>query len=261
MSRFMVLVSFIMCFSLVACDMQQHPDFDDPDKKELLVYSGMTMIQPLMEIIALVEAQENCRIKVTYGGSGHIYRSVEINKIGDVFFPGGISYIEKLKQQGLVGETALVGYNQAALFVQKGNPRHIANTLASLTDKTTNVVIGNETSGSIGRETKRILDQHGIYQQVVDNALYLTTDSKGLAAALRNKDADLVVNWRAIAYLPANSGYMDILPLAEAIAPKKPLVMGVLKYSSNPDLAKKLIDMAISPQGRAIFRKYGYWEN
>lgn len=255
------LLVLYVALSLFGCDMQRYPDVEDSAKKELLIYSGMTMVQPLMEVVALVEEEQQCRIKITYGGSGHICKSVEVNQLGDIFFPGCISYIEDFQSQGIVTDAVQVGYNEAVLFVEKGNPQQVESQLDSLYDQRLNVVIGNDTSGAIGRETKRMLDAAGIYQQVADNVLYMTTDSKGLALAMKNRDADVVVNWKAIAYLPANREVTDVLKLPKGVADKRPLVMGLLRYSKNPDLARKVLAKASSIEGQAIFRKYGFLDD
>lgn len=87
----------------------------------------------------------------------------------------------------------------------------------------------------------------------------MTTDSKGLVKAVKDKDADLVVNWRSVLSSPGNSELMDFVALTGK-ASKQPLVMGVLKYSKNPQLAKKMLRLASSAEGRDIFRKYGFYE-
>lgn len=243
---------------LSACDMQKYPAPPGSDRKEILIYCGMTMVKPVLELSRIFEEQENCVVKVTYGGSGHLLRSIEVNRIGDLFFPGKKNYIDQLADKKLIENTALLGYNQAALFVQPGNPKQITAQFQNLTNPDYRIVIGSEQSGSIGKETKRILDRIGIYQDVIDNALYLTTDSKGLVKAIKNHEADLVVNWLAVNYLPDNKGKMDVLKLSDNYFLRNPLLMGTLAYSDNPDLADKFLQLAASEVGQNIFRNYGF---
>ena len=207
---------------------------------------------------ALFEQRENCKVKITYGGSGHLLRSIEVNKIGDIFFPGQRAYIDILQERGIVLDTRHVGYNQVAFFVKPGNPLNINAELTSLSDTGLRIVIGGPESGSIGRETKDFLTAAGMYETVVTQALFLSTDSKGLAQAIKRNDADLIVNWRATNFLPENLGQVELLPLPNSIAVKHPLVMGELKYSSRPELTKKLMALVASEEGQAIFRKYGF---
>ena len=97
-------------------------------------------------------------------------------------FPSGSdSYIKTRLSDGLVSETAHVGYNKAALMVQKGNPKDLDSNLDNLKNPRYYVVIGNPDSGGIGKETQKILDKKGIFKDVAQNARKLTTDSKGLA--------------------------------------------------------------------------------
>ena len=131
---------------LCACDMRRYPHPENEQQREILVYSGMTMIQPLLEIVELFEEREDCSVKISYGGSGHILRSVEVNQVGDIFFPGESSYVDALTAPGVVIATARIGYNEAGFFVPRGNPRNISANLENLLDKNLRVVIGNHQS-------------------------------------------------------------------------------------------------------------------
>ena len=254
------LLFLTVLFFPVACDMQKYPEPENGHQREILIYSGTTMLKPLLEIRDLIEARENCRIKITYGGSGHLLKSVEVNRLGDIFFPGNDSYIKDLVEKGVVKESILVGYNQVGLFVQPGNPKQISSDLHNLLNKQFRVVIGSAEAGSIGGETEKILSRAGIYQEVVDNALFMTTDSKGLAMAIKNKDADLVLNWKAVNYMPRNIGEMKFITISSKHVEKRPLVMGLLTYSRHPELARKIMQLAVSETGQDIFRKYGFVE-
>ncbi len=247
-----------LVFILPSCG--KAPQAETSKEKQLLIYCGITMVRPISEIKEIIEKRENCRIVVTKGGSGNLLESLELNKQGDLFLPGSDSYIEKAKKEGLVMETALVGYNKAAMMVQKGNPKNIPADLDMLADKSYYVVLGNPDSGSVGHETKKILSKKGIYEKVISNARELTTDSKRLVQVLAEKKADLVINWYATACWPENKDFVDVLPISSEFAETEKLVLGVLKFSQNPDIAKKFLDFASSEEGKAIFNKYGLYE-
>ena len=230
------------------------------EKEELLVYCGITMIKPMSEIAAIIEKEENCRIIITKGGSGNLLRAIKVNQVGDLYLPGSDSYIKTAKDEGLIVESADVGYNKAAIMVRKGNPKHITNNLKNLANSQYMVVIGDPNSGSIGRETQKILDRRGIFEQVCHNARKLTTDSKDLVKAIRNGEADLVINWYATSTWPENKKYVDTLTIDDQYATKKRLTLGILKYSKNPEIARKFLDFASSPEGREIFDRYGLFQ-
>ena len=229
-------------------------------KKQLLIYCGITMIQPMTEIARVIEQQEGCEIIITKGGSGNLLRAIKVNKLGDLYLPGSDSYIKTCKEEGLVSETVHVGYNKAAIMVQKDNPKSISNDLRNLASPDYYVVICNPNSGSIGRETRKILERAGIFDQVSRNASQLTIDSKDLVNVLRNKEADLVINWYATSTWPDNEPYVNVLSIDEQYAFKKKLVLGLLTFSKHPDIAGKFMAYASSEKGRALFEQYGLFD-
>lgn len=89
------------------------------------------------------------------------------------------------------------------------------------------------------------------------NNLYLTTDSKGLAEAIRSEDADLVLNWKSVNFLPENLNRMAFIDLPAAYVKKQTLGMGLLIYSQLPEIARKIMQLAASAIGQDMFRKYG----
>jgi len=229
-------------------------------KKELLIYCGITMIRPMSEIARIIENQEGCKIIILKGGSGNLLKSIEINKVGDLYLPGSDSYIKTCLKKGLVSDTVHVGYNKAAIMVQKGNPKGITSDLENLAEDKYRVVICNPDSGSIGRETKKILSRRGIFEEVQQRALSMTTDSKNLVLALKNKEADIVINWFATSTWPENAPYMDVLGIDERYAKKKKLVIGLLNTAKYPAIARKFMEYAASERGRELFNKHGLFD-
>ena len=231
----------------------------EPDTRpELLLYCGITMAHPMTEIARLVEAERDVRITITQGGSEDLYRSLAASRLGDLYLPGSASYRQRHLEEGLLGDMVHVGYNRAALMVPKGNPKQIRPSIDSLLREDLDVVICNPESGSIGRETKRILDTAGLYEPVMQRAIYLTTDSRNLNTALKNGDADLILNWRATAFFDDNVDATEVLDLPPEQATPKKLVLNLLTFSAHPELARYVMEVAASERGQAIFRKYGF---
>lgn len=254
MNFFKFCIIFLAATVLSGCQAENQEEA----KKELLIYCGITMIRPMQVIASMVEKEKNCIFKITKQGSGALLNSLRANGVGDLYLPGSESYMQKALEEGLVTETAEVGFNQAALIVQKGNPLHITPEVNNLIDPKYRVVLGSPESGSIGRETERILSRICIYQQALNNTLFLTADSKGMTQAIRDNNADLALNWYATAKAEENIPFLDALPLDEDMAPPHKLVLGLLKFSPYPDIARRFIEIASSEQGQTIFKTYGF---
>jgi molybdate transport system substrate-binding protein len=250
-----VAVIFSITLSLASC----FPE-EQKSQKNLLIYCGITMIRPMAEIAKIFEKKHDCKVVITKGGSGNLLKSIKTNMVGDLYLPGSETYIKEAVSSGLVAETAHVGFNKAAMMTLKGNPLNIPEDLSSLANSSYYVVIGNPKSGSIGRETKNILKKYGNFDQVIKNARQMTTDSKDLIRVIKDKEADLVINWFATSTWPENKDFVDVLPIDEKYAAKKKLVLGVLTVSKHHDLAKEFLDFAASDAGRKIFNKFGLYE-
>ena len=244
---------FLLLLLLVSCTQNE-----TKKTKELLIYCGITMEKPISEIAQIIEKQEDCKIFIVIGGSENLYKSFLINEVGDLYISGSESYIEKGIAYNYIIDTVFVGINKAAMMVKKGNPKNINNCLSSLANTDYKVVIGNPNSGSIGKETKKILDKKNIFNKVSDNTIYYTTDSKDLILALKNNEADLIINWYASSTWDENKSHVDVLYIDKKFAAEKKLFLGLLKYSKYPNISKSFINYASSPEGKAIFKKYGF---
>lgn len=229
------------------------------EQPELLFYVGITMIKPMTELSNRFERAEGVKIKILQGGSEDLYQSAKNSKAGDLYMPGSLSYRTKYLDEGVLEKDAVfVGYNKAALMVPKGNPKGIDTNLNVLLDPRYKTVLCNPESGSIGYETKKILTNAGIYNDSMAKAVYLTTDSRNLINAIKQGDADVILNWRATAFWEGNKGIVDVLELPETTAPKDVLVLTLLKSSHHPDIVRKFMNYAKSKEGREVFYAFGF---
>ncbi|MBU0498733.1 MAG: substrate-binding domain-containing protein [Gammaproteobacteria bacterium] len=258
--RYNLLFPMVALLLTTGCG-QETPNTTAQSKPELLIYCGITMAHPITAIARIIEKEQNVTIKISQGGSEDLYQALKESRKGDLYLPGSASYRKQHLDEGLLGDFVHLGYNQAALLVPKGNPKGLKADLNNLTRKDLAVVACNPETGSIGRETKRILQKFGNYQAVMDNAVFLTTDSRNMNKALEDGDADIILNWRATAFFPENSGKFDALDLDPAVAEPKKLLLNLLTFSKHPAVARRFMEYAASPEGQAIFRQYGFIDN
>ena len=227
----------------------------------MLIYCGITMVRPLTELARSFEQREKVSIRIAQGGSEDLYQSAKKAQQGDIYFPGEPSYLDKHKAEGLLGDYKLVGYNQLAIFVQKGNPKKVKPELGELLRSDLTLVVGNAESGSVGQETKHLLDKFRMYPGAVKKAAFMMPDSRSLALSLKRGDADVALSWRATAFFPDNAPFMDAIALDPRIAEPQALLLIQLKFSKSPVLTRKFIDYVASGEGQAVFRKFGFMDN
>lgn len=237
------------------------PAWAAPPQHELLVYCGITMVRPITEIARILERRDNIRITISQGGSEDLYQSAKKSRQGDLYFPGEPAYRAKYLHEGLLGEYVTVGYNQLALLVAKGNPRRVRGDLRELLRNDLRVIIGSAESGSVGQASKSLLEKKGIYRRVVDQAVFLAPDSRSLNISLKKGEADLALNWRATGFFADNGKVLDVVDLDTQTARPEPLLLIMLTFSRQKELARRFMDFAASPQGQAVFRAYGFHDN
>jgi molybdate transport system substrate-binding protein len=229
-------------------------------KPTLLFYCGITMVKPMKEIAKIIEKKHNCNIKISQGGSKDLYDSLKYSKVGDLYLPGSDSYIKKNKKDGYLLDSVDIGYNQAAIFVQKNNPKKVKG-LDSLVDENLRVILCDPASGSIGKNTKKILTKYKgeeFFEEAFDNAADIGTDSRNLNRSLIENEADVTVNWRATGFWDNNSKYIDVVSIDEKYAPKKKLALTLLSFSKNKSIAKDFMKFATSKDGQEIMKKHGF---
>ena len=228
---------------------------------ELLIYCGITMVRPISEIAQNFEKAEHVKVRISQGGSEDLYQSAKQSRLGDLYLPGEPTYRELYLSEGLLGDFVTIGYNRMAIMVAKGNPRAVKGEPTELLRPDLDVIIGNAKSGSVGSETEKILKALGIYEQVLDRAIYLAPDSRALITAMKKGEADIILNWRAVGFFPDNMPIVDVIDLDPKLAKPEALLLNQLVFSKHPELARKFMAYATSAEGQAIFRKYGFLDN
>ncbi len=230
------------------------------DKPQLLLYCGITMYQPIKKISNLIEKKYHCKINIIQGGSKDLYDSIKFSKMGDIFLPGSESYVKQCEKDKIIMDKRLVGYNQAAIFIQKDNPKNIKG-LDDLLREDISTILCDPQSGSIGAMTEKILKKfkgEDFFNKAYAKAVEIGTDSRNLNSVLIDKQADMTINWIATAYWKENRKFIDIIKLDDKLAPKQKLVISILKFTKYPDIAKAIIEYASSKNGMKIMKGYGF---
>ena len=96
-----------------------------PVKPELLIYCGITMAKPVQEIADIIEEQENCKITVLLGGSQNLLDIIDVNKVGDLYLPDSITYLDSALSKEHLLDIEIVGNIVPVLIVSKNNPKKI----------------------------------------------------------------------------------------------------------------------------------------
>ncbi len=233
---------FLLFFSVLFLCASQKP--------QLLLYTGVTMYEPMKKIAKIIEKKENCSIEIIQGASKDIYFSATYTKTGDLFLSG----VKFFKIKDIFLNHATIGYNKPAIFVKRGNPKKIKGLKDFLRDDV-RVSICDSKMGAIGMATKELLGsvENGLYEKIFLKSVELGIDSRSLNSFLLSDEVDAVVNWIA-----ASKWSNDIEVIELTNPPKVELILGVLKFSKHRNIAKSFLDFASSEEGLKIMKEYGF---
>lgn len=257
---YILLISIFSLLSISSCDQNNSSSVQDKTlTPSLYIYTGRTMVDPLMILVKEFEQIHNIKIDVKQGASGFLYETLKSQKTGDIYFPGTKSYGIKGRKENLMSDAVFVGYNRIALIVQKGNPKNLSADLNQLTDPSLSVVLGTKDSGSVGKTTRKILTKAKISDKAYENASFFTTNSRELFNAIKNKKADLTMNWFAVSKWQDADKFIEVIMLDPSISKPKILELNLLNSSQNKILAKKFLDYAGSVHGLEVFYQHGFF--
>lgn len=245
---------------LVASEAPASPPPGPAQGPELLVYVAVVAVKPMQEIARIIERQEKVRITITQGNSDELFDTIRSKRAGDLYLPGSATYRQQYKAEGMFERDVLVGHNVAALIVAKGNPKRVAGSVNELLRRDLTVAAANPEASSIGRETRRMLQEAGIFDQVLARSAVLATESRNLTSSLRSGHADVILNWRSTAFFAENRPHVDVVDLDPRLARPEPLYLIRLKSTRHSGVVDRILDLAAAPEGQAIFRRHGFMD-
>jgi molybdate transport system substrate-binding protein len=228
----------------------------------LLMYAGSASKPPTDEAIQAFQQETGIKVEVNYGGSGTVLSQMKLAKEGDLYFPGSSDFMEKAKKGGevIASTETRVTYLVPAINVQKGNPKNIL-TLTDLTKPGVKVAIANPESVCVGLYAVEIIEKDLSATEKTAfkaNLLNYTDSCDKTATAVALKQVDAVIGWSVFEHWNPNAIQTVALPAAQ-IPRVGYIPIAVSTYTKKQATAQQFIDFLTSPEGQAIFAKYGYF--
>lgn len=226
---------------------------------KIRAYFGAAAEVPEEELVAAFQKKTGITVEYTISGSGTLLSAIEMAKVGDLFAPGSQDYMQKAINDGIMVNSSIriIAYLVPAIIVQKGNPKNITS-LSDLAKPGLKVGIGNPDSVCIGLYAQDILTRAGLWNSVRPNIVTYASSCSNTATLVVTKSVDAIIGWHVFYYWTPDK--VDIVYLKPEQIPKIAYIpIGITKYADDPSSAQKLIDYILSPEGKAVFAKYGYF--
>ena len=232
-----------------------------PAPKRTLIFAGAASKPATEEIIHVFQKKFGIPVDVAFGGSGFVLSQMKLAKKGDLYFPGSSDFMEMAKKVGLVFPESekIVTYLIPAINVQKGNPKGIGS-LKDLTRDGIRVAIANPEMVCVGTYAVEIVERNLSpfeKERFKKNLVNYTESCEKTANAIALKAVDAVLGWRVFQYWdPQRIETIYLKP--EEIPRIGYIPIAISKFTRDKVLARQFTDFLLSPEGKAIFRKYHY---
>lgn len=230
-----------------------------PETEPLTVAVAANARFAMMEIESAFETQTGIAVEVITGSSGKLSAQIRQGGPYDVFISADTKYPEYLFREGKGAEAprtyafgALVLWTLADLDISKGP--------AILTDPAIQKIgIPNPQTAPYGEEAMRVLDHYQLLESVRDRLVFGESIAQANQYILSGA-CELGFTAKSVVMAPDLRGkgkWIELdknsyLPIAQ-----KALLTDYGKQR-HPRESRQFYDYLFSPQGRAIFQKFGY---
>jgi len=218
------------------------------------LYAGAGLRNGIDKLIEAFKKDSGIVVDPEYGGSGIILTRVQMNKDGDLFMPGDVSWVEILQDKtGQVESMTPISYFVPVIIVAKGNPKNI-RFVEDFYREDVAVGLGRFEACQVGKISTKILANYGLKRSELKHKESLTVNEIGVWVKMKDVDAGIV--WDAIAANMTDSLDRISIPAGKNVISK--IVVGLLKESKNKSAAQKFIDFMKSDKGQQILNDNGY---
>lgn len=218
---------------------------------QITVFAASSLREAFTEIAAAFEKQDGAKVVLQFAGSQQLRVQIENGATAEVFASADERQMKAVRS--FTGEPRIFARNELVVVVPEANPAK----LRSFEDlpKARKIVLG-AAEVPVGAYTDRAIAAKGddfraaVEARVVSRELNVRQVLSKVA--LDESDAGIVYRTDAQA-APARVEVFPVPGAPVALYPIAPLT-----GAPSPDLARKFVELVLSPQGQEVLRRHGF---
>ncbi len=225
----------------------------------LTIYAGAGLMKPMDELKVGFEQKHKIPVQLIYGGSAELFGMIAMRKAGDVFIPGAAKYVQDAVEQGLAraeGQRS-VCYHVPVILVPAGNPANV-HSLQDLARPGVRVALADAKAAAIGKVSNALLKKNGLQEQVAKNVTVRPSTTNQLLIYAATGQIDACIAWEDQATWGQAKGKVEIVHIPASQNALKTIPAAVVTYSQQVEAAQSFIDYIASPEGKAVWQKWGF---
>jgi molybdate transport system substrate-binding protein len=226
----------------------------------ITVLAGAGTVKAMNDLITNFEKQNpKTIINVKYGGSGEIFANLATQNTGDVFVPGDEKFMKDAQNKGYIINNTVkpVVYHIPVIAVVKGNPKNITS-VKDLANPGVRVALGSKNSTAIGMLSMKILNKTGVMMGITKNVVVYTPTVNQLLTYLTTGQVDAVIMTQDIATTGEGHAKIKVITIPKDQNVIATIPVGITTFTKNKNLATKFENYILSPDGLAIWKKWGF---
>lgn len=224
---------------------------------DLTVSAAASLTNAFKEIGSTFEAHNpGTRVRLNFGASGALLQQIVNGAPVDVFASADQETMDQAHKQGLVDAATRVDFVRNSLVVVV--PADSTQTATALPDlrgeRFKRIAIGQPASVPVGRYTKAVLEQAGLWSAIEPKTIAAQSVRQALDYVARGEvDAGFVYATDA-AIVPGKVRVLFTVPTRTPIL----YPIAVLKAAGDRALARRFVQFVASPAARAVLARYGF---
>ena len=182
-----------------------------------------------------------------------------LSRSGDVYIAPEQSFMETAKEKQAIDPKTIksVAYMIPAIAVPKGNPKKI-KSLADLAKLEVRVAVTREETTLLGKYAPEIFNKVGLAEEIGKNIVTEAARPDNLLTMLVMDQVDACIIWHF--YQIQAPEQIEIIFLSpEQLTGIGEMQAAVSAYSQDKKSAQRFIDFITSADGKAVFKKLGYF--
>jgi len=219
---------------------------------EISLFSGGVNRLAIRDTIREFEIREGVTVLTSYNGCGILVAQMKAGQRPDAYFACDVSFMAQV--QDLFLDSTDIAATNMVIVVAKDNPLGI-HTLKDLTRPDLKLGVAHARQSALGALTQRLLEETGLYEQVMAHVKSQTPTADLLVNQMRTGSLDAVIVYEA--NTPMVRDKLKIIkidhPLAQA---KQPFAIG--KNSRYNYLVGRLLEKIASEKSKSRFEWAGF---
>jgi len=201
------------------------------------------------------EKTNKTKVVFVFGSTGMLTRQIENGAPFDVFAAANVSYVDELDQKGLIipDSKAIYARGRITLWTPNESNLRLQGVADLARPEVQRVAIANPDHAPYGLAAKQALQSAGVWDRVQPKLVYGDNIRQTLQYAQTGNVEVAIV---ALSLSVQSNGRWTLIP--EELHQPINQGLAILKSTKNEPAARTFAAFIISPQGKAIMKKYGF---